>query len=70
MSFPINSHNIMLAIKDPDRYYPGLLEMMKFNMEFGSSSQFPCSCEECQKLTEVEIEALNQKLNKDLEAYA
>jgi len=67
MSDPISFHSVMQAIKEPDKYYPILLNTLKFNLKFGSYSVYPCPCEECSKITEEETGELNQKLAIDLE---
>lgn len=66
MSRPVGFHQIMLAIREPEKHYRAFIEIMRVNMKHGSFTVYPCDCERCLGVTKEEIDELDTKLEAEV----
>lgn len=68
MSRPVGFHQIMLAVREPEKHYQTLVEAMRVNIAYGSFTVLPCECERCLSVTKEEIDELDTKLEASVKA--
>jgi hypothetical protein len=63
MSRPFSTCTVYKASLGDENAFNSLIETFKINLAFGSSTQFPCSCDPpCAKPTQEQHDAMNARL--------
>lgn len=70
MSTPIHACEVYKAAKGDEKAYTFLLEAMKYNLTCGHWTQMGCMHDPpCEEPTNAQIDALNERYQKDIEEW-
>jgi len=66
MSVPIKACLVIRAASGDEDAYEKLVRAMKYNIECGHYTSYPCDCNPRCDCTDEELEALDKRIKKDL----